>query len=166
MIIMEDLVRGLLPLENEELTAEEAWELCYKNMAEFVNVEFSQFKERLRDHRKQVKGDLGRAQEEEELLTQDREVFPRKDVNARGEPVFDLHPAKDLLRQDVADKKHILLTPQQLWRTRKEYQDFTKPIFRQRIYQAVRREKFLNYLQHKREEGKLVRCKPPQYEYY
>jgi len=127
-------------------------------------VEFSQFKARLRDHRKQVKGDLGRAQEEEELLISDRKIFPRRYINTRGEPVFDLHPAKDLLRQDVAEKKHRVLTPQELWRSRMEYQDFDKSIFRNRIYQAVRREKFLNYLQQQREEGKLIRCKPPQYE--
>jgi hypothetical protein len=51
-IIMDDLQRGILSLEADELSAEEAWVLCYQHMAEFVSagVVFDQFKERLQGH--------------------------------------------------------------------------------------------------------------------
>jgi len=47
-----------LPLENSELTVEDAW-VRYEKEEGFENVVFSQFKERLKDHRKQVKDQKG-----------------------------------------------------------------------------------------------------------
>jgi hypothetical protein len=49
-VLLDDLQQGLLPADAAELSAEEAWEICYQHMAEFVPVVFDQFKERLRDH--------------------------------------------------------------------------------------------------------------------
>eukprot|EP00980_Cylindrotheca_fusiformis_P030820 scaffold25470_cov793-Cylindrotheca_fusiformis.AAC.1 len=159
-IIIEDLVRGILPLENSQMTAEEAFEI-YRGMEEFDGVIFLQFRQRLRDHRSQVKKDLLRSQQEEECLQRDRIFFPRKVVDQNGRQVFDLHPAKLLLRQDVAEKKHLQMTPFQLWESRAEYMEYEQAYFRNRIYQAVRREKFINYLQIKRDEkNEIYRCKP------
>jgi hypothetical protein len=39
-------------------------------------------------------------------------------LDENGTPVFDLHPAKLLLREDVAEGKHLLMTPLQLWKSR------------------------------------------------
>jgi hypothetical protein len=83
-------------------------------MAEFVPVVFSQFKERLRDHRKQVGADITQAARELEYLAHDRSLFPRQTENHRGEPVFDLSAARLFLRADVAEGKHHQLTPSQL----------------------------------------------------
>lgn len=165
-IVIEDLVRGVVGLEDADRTAEEVWEIWYKHTAEFVQegVTFEQFKERFKDHRKQVKKGLKAAVEEEELLMRDRALFPGNFRNHNGSRAFDLHPARDLLRQDVADKKHETQKPSVLWQTRPEYQEFELADFRQQIYQTVRRQKFLNYLRHRREVKKqLVRCKPPVY---
>ena len=49
-IILDDLDCGVLPVDESELSAEEAWELVYSQMAEFIRPEtvvFSQFKEQL-----------------------------------------------------------------------------------------------------------------------
>jgi hypothetical protein len=56
-IIMNDLQAGVLPINSEEMWGEEAWTISYWHMAEFVRtgVVFDQFKERLQDHRKQVR---------------------------------------------------------------------------------------------------------------
>jgi hypothetical protein len=69
-IIMDDLQAGYLPIDAEEMSAEEAWVVCYQNMAEFVcaGVVFDQFKKRLQDHRKQVRDQTTRATQEEEAL--------------------------------------------------------------------------------------------------
>ncbi len=88
-------------------------------------------------------------------------IFPRSCTDHHGKLVFDLHPAKEILRDDVSQKKHVGLTPFALWKTRDEYQEFDQEIFRRRIYQTIRHEKFINYLNQKRKEGKLMRCKPP-----
>jgi hypothetical protein len=49
---MNDLQKGVLPINAEEMSAEEAWTIGYRHMAEFVRagVVFDQFKERLQDH--------------------------------------------------------------------------------------------------------------------
>ena len=49
-IISDDLLEGVLLVDAKELSAEDAWELSCKNMVEFKDVLFEQFKDRLRDH--------------------------------------------------------------------------------------------------------------------
>jgi hypothetical protein len=151
-IIMNDLETGVLPIDAEEMSAEEAWTICYRHMAEFVRagVVFDQFKERLQDHRKQVRDQTTRATHEEEALEHDRGIFPRQTRNHRGEPVFDVSNAKMLLRGDVADGKHLTMQPALLQQSRREYHPFKPRKFKERIYQEVRRVKFLNYLEQKR----------------
>jgi len=51
------------------------------------------------------------------------------------------------------------MKPKALWHSRVEYEAFSLDIFRQCIYQAVKSENFINYLQYAREEkGKLHSC--------
>jgi hypothetical protein len=152
-ILLGDLEAGILPVDAEELSAEEAWEIMYSNMAEFVEVVFSQFKERLRDHRKQVGKQTARSALESEALAHDRLLFPRQMENCRGEPLFDLSAAKLLLRADVQDGKHLTMKPLQLQTTRDEYKPYSHKVFKHQIYQEVRRVKFINYLQQRRAAG-------------
>ncbi len=152
-ILMDDLQSGILAVDPADMPAEEAWDICYSHMAEFVPVVFSQFKERLRDHRKQVGADITRAARELEYLAHDRSLFPRQTENHRGEPVFDLSAAKLFLRADVAEGKHHQLTPSQLQQSRVEYHPFSAKNFKYRIYQEVRRQKFVNYLNQRRAQG-------------
>jgi hypothetical protein len=83
----------------------------------------------------------------------DRRLFPRQLANRRGELVFDLHPAKLLLRAEILAGKHLTMTSRELQLTKVSYQIFEADIFRQRIYQAVRRSKFVNYLKERRAKG-------------
>ena len=149
---MKDLIDGILPIEASRIPAEDAWEV-YKTMSEFEIVVFDQFKERLQDHRKQVGDNKIRAAIDLDALTHDRRLFPRQTANQRGEPVFDLHPAKLLLRADVKAGKHLKMAPRQLQLTNESYQMFELSIFRQHIYQEVRRSKFINYLNERRAKG-------------
>jgi hypothetical protein len=151
-VLMMNLIDGILPVEAKRVPAEEAWEI-YKTMDEFANVVFDQFNERLKDHRKQVGENKIRAAKELDALAHDRCLFPRQPVNHRGELVFDLHPAKLLLRADVKAGKHLTMTPRELQLTNVSYKMFEPNIFRQRIYQEVRRSKFVNYLNERRAKG-------------
>ncbi len=150
---MDDLQSGISPLDPADASAEEAWDICYRHMVEFVPVDFSQFKERLRDHRKQVGADITRAAHESECLAHDRRLFPRQTENHRGKPVFDLSAAKLLLRADVEEGKHNQLTPSQLQASRLEYHPFNAKKFKHHIYQEVRRQKFINYLNQRRAQA-------------
>ena len=123
-IILEDLLPpdGIL-FGKDNVPAEEVWEF-YKKQPGFENVVFSQFKERLKDHRTQVKGSYIESKKEEKALASDREKCPRQYRNIMGELVFDLAPAKLLLREDVKEKKHVGLVPSEFQKTRPEYEVF------------------------------------------
>ena len=94
-----------------------------------------------------------RAAHESECLAHDRRLFPRQTENHRGEPVFDLSAAKLLLRADVEEGKHNQLTPSQLQASRLEYHPFNAKKFKHHIYQEVRRQKFINYLNQRRAQA-------------
>jgi hypothetical protein len=78
-------------------------------MDQFANVAFKQFKERLRDHRKQVSENQIRAAKELDALEHGRGLFPRQTVNQQGKLVFNLHPAKLLLcamlKQEITSER-------------------------------------------------------------
>jgi hypothetical protein len=125
----------------------------YGDQSEFFeHVVFDQFQARMKDHIREAKKRNSRSTEEEEWLRHDRQHYPRATHNARGEPVFDMDPAKMLLRDDVKNKLHEQMTPKELWSlpTRAAYRKFTLSIFRQRIYQEIRLQKYTNYLEEKR----------------
>lgn len=154
-VLLLDLEREVLPIDATLLSAEDAWEHCYSHMPEFNSVPFTQFKARLKDHRQQVGARISRSAIEADALVHDRILFPRNEKNARGELVFDLHPAKNLLRADIDEGKHNELTPSQLQKTRPEYMLFAANKFKHRIYQEIRRTKFVNYLELEREKKKI-----------
>lgn len=157
-ILMGDLIAGILPLDENEMPARDAWELCYSLMAEFITagVVYSQFEARLKDHRKQLNEDVIRAAQEADALDHDRLLFPRKDKKTDGKPVFDLHPAKLILRELVKHNNHAGKTPTEIRNMHDEFQAFDLAEFKRRIYQEIRRKKFLNYLNERRRQGHFI----------
>ena len=151
--MLDDLEEGILPVDPDAVSAQEAWESCYRHMPEFVDVVFTQFEARLKDYRKKVGEQTVLAAHELRSLEHDRHMFPRQTTNNRGEPVFDLSAAKLLLRSDIADGKHSSMTPHQLQQSRREYEPFSAKVFRKRIYQEIGRVKFLHHLEKRRAKG-------------
>jgi hypothetical protein len=150
-IVWSDLENGVLPVDENEISAEHAWESLYKNLYEFQDVPFTQFKERLKDHRKQIQILMNRSFNEEQALAHDRRLHPRQTHNQRGEIVFDMTETKLILRHDVEQKLHEGKTPSEFQASRDAYRPFHPKKFKERIYQEVRYQKFLNYLQMKRD---------------
>jgi hypothetical protein len=153
-LLLKDLNDGVLPLDKDEVSAEEAWNSCYVNLPEFANVGFDQFKRQLKAHRQQVKEKKHGADTQEAALLHDRRLYPEKYFYADGRRIFRMSPAQELLQTDVADGYHRKLSPAELRNTRAEYAEWELKTFRQRIYQAERRQKFINYLNAKREEAR------------
>jgi hypothetical protein len=138
-------------MEMDHVSAEDLFD-WYKKMPEFEKVVLGQFKARLADHQRQSGRDREMAKRDDEACRKDRELSPRKARNTRGELIFDLHPAKHLLRMDVANGVHHLMYPKQMQQTRPAYMEFQSKIFKERIYQEERRKRFLNFLAEKREK--------------
>lgn len=161
-IIIEDLVKGIIPLSDEECTAKEAWDGWFSHLAEFIEekVVYSQFEPRFKDHRKQITSKKLRSMHEMDAFRHHRSLHPQQTRDHQGRPIFDVHPAKPLLQEDVHMKRHLEMSPMVLKATRREYGDFDLKTFRQHIYQEVRRQKFIYFLNVKRAEKQKQRSQP------
>ena len=92
-----------------------------------------------------MKNSLQRNDIKKEASQHNWKLCPRQLKNSKGELVFDLHPAKLLLRKDVAERKHLMMKPMELQETRPEYLLFDCCKFKERIHQEVRQVKFINW---------------------
>ena len=73
-----------------------------------------------------------------------------------------MSPAKLLLREDVKNKLHTVMTPSELRESRIEYKLFKLEKFEERsIFQAIRLQKYLFYLEMKRAQAQKKRGLPP-----
>jgi hypothetical protein len=153
-VILADLKDGHLSLDENVVSEEKAFQVYKARRPEaFADVGFDQFKLRLIDHRKQVKKLHDASLWEESAFQHDRLlVVPQGTHNHRGERIFDQSPAKELLRQDVKERQHFEMSPLDLWHSRPEYMVFTLDIFRHRIYQEERLQKYWNHLEDKRKK--------------
>ena len=151
-MLIADLEAGILTVDEEEVSAEEAWELMYKDLEEFKDVCFEQFEEKLAHHRTQVKRDDTRVAIATFAYEDFRRKHPRPTHNSRGEPLWDISPAKPLLKEDIKEKLHLRMDPSDLRETRDEYKAFDLDVFRGHIYQECRLLRFYNHLEQKREE--------------
>ena len=97
-----------------------------------------------------IPGTFCRCEAEEEALMRDQLLHPRKTHNCGGEPVFHLSVAKQLLCDDASNNWHKQKSQAQLQSSWDEYKLFKPKKFKERIYQEVKRQKFINYLEMKR----------------
>jgi hypothetical protein len=143
-VILDDLRFGRLPRDAKEMSAKQAWSF-YRNKPGFENVCFSQFKERLADHRKQVNTEWLLCKDDEEAFRKDqaRGYKHTRSHNRRGELIIHLTPIDDLVREDVKNGTHKGLTPSGFQATRPEYRKIDNKKFKEKLSQEVRRQKFI-----------------------
>lgn len=148
-IIIEDLEPGGILWGRDSLQEVDCWRF-YRNLPEFENVLFEQFKDRLKEHRKQANKLKELSHRDLRAFLHDMALHPPTGYDNRGRLMFNAHPAKELLQADVKEGRHTMMPPSQLRLTRPEYLYFDKRVFKERIYQEVRRNKFIHYLELKR----------------
>ena len=144
-VILDDLKTGRLPRDAKKMSAEKAYKF-YKKLPKFKKVCFSQFEERLADHRKQVSKQWMLAQADEEAFERDKRrgyLANTKTHTDRGDLIIYLDKVQDLIRQDIQDGKHIGLKPSEFQATRREYSKIKKQKFKECLYQAIKRKKFI-----------------------
>ena len=110
-VVLEDLEPGGILDGKDHVSA--AYVLAFykkKNPAEFENVVIDQFQERLRDNRGQATAGRTLAARDALALQHDRGLYPRASHNAGGHLVFDAHPAKGFLREDVKNEVHTTMS--------------------------------------------------------
>ena len=155
-IVLDDLMEGRLPLDNDIVSEQEAWDEMYVSLPEFEDVVFSQFKQRLKDHRKQVT----RIKEAENFFLNAfrRDKHLREEgfipggglYDRHGNRIFDRSSAKPLLKEDVSDELHKTMTSEQLHASRDEYLEWDLGVFRRKLRQEISTQKWFFYLEWKR----------------
>jgi len=101
------------------------------------------FQRYVRDLRKANPQKVAVVTEDNETIKRELNRFPRPTKTNRGEPFWDTHPAKLLLRGDVKAGKHLDMKPALLHQTRSEYKAFSLKTFRAHVYQEKRHQKEL-----------------------
>jgi hypothetical protein len=116
-ILLSDLEPGDILHRQDRILEAEVWEF-YKTLPQFNNVVDSQFVVRLKDHRTKASEYLHQALQEDQYFARDRLSYERQSHNERGEPVFDLSPARALLREDVSNGVHTTMSVARLQNSR------------------------------------------------
>ena len=153
-VILQDLEDKVLPLEEHLVSAETAWNLHYVHMPEFLSVEFSQFKDRLADHREQISRKKNHQNAQLVALQKMKAQTPPKTHNKRGVKNFYLTEAATKLKEDVESGIHLQLAIEAFYMSRPEYHqdEWDINFFKIRVRQAVALQKFRNWMKHKKEE--------------
>ena len=128
------------------MTAKEIWESHPK----FKQYEYKSFKQWNASMKKMTTKRREQVDNEENAFQNDMLKFPKNKITSRYLPFWNDHPASKLLEDDVSKGMSKMWTPTQLWKSRKEYQDFPLPIFRKHIYVVQTKQLAAPYWQHKR----------------
>ena len=116
-----------------EMDAKTFWQLSPL----FQKYPFENFKGNLKTMKDRIANSKMHVNNDKAWLRHDRSVILPKMVTSRGYPRWDRHNARRLLKQDVIAKRNETMKPQELWRSRNEYQAFPLSVFRKHIYQEV-----------------------------
>ena len=147
-VLLRDLEVGVLDLNDDETSAEEAWEDVYKHLVEFETVPFEQFKKQLQAHRLQVLRKVKMSGADFVRFRNTRDHVPAP------QGLFRDSSTHLLLREDVVAEMAIgsgLEIPSDQFRShRPEYLAMTPRHFGERLQQERRHQKYINYLNEKR----------------
>lgn len=119
------------------------WQELHASHEWFQEYEPRNFKNNVSKLKKENPKKVAIVAEDNMIIEDELQKFLRPEKTNRGEPFWDTHPAKLLLREDVIAGKHIEMKPQSLHKTRPEYTAFSLKTFRQHIHQEKRHQREL-----------------------
>lgn len=142
----QDLLTGKIPLDYRQMSYQQA----FATRPEFAQFDGARlFQGRLQRARARAKKDGSTGAEEMAALTEDRKQYPEKTTTHDGFPVWEGSLAQKYLILDVRLGNHTKYTPEEFQRTRPAYSQFPLSVFRNHIYQQVKRIKWVAHLQEK-----------------
>lgn len=130
--LQDEVIYGIIP---NDMPINEAYK-CYQMMSK------EKFASCLKSMWEIVARGLERASEDADDYFHDRALHPHPETNLRGEPQWIDSDAQTLLGLDMDKDLHIMLSPQELWLTHEQYQEFLLEMFRGHIYQEVQTRKW------------------------
>jgi hypothetical protein len=149
-ILEAELKKGTIPLDASDM----APDVVYLQHPEFATFQYEKFRDNLNKLRKKIKGKKTRSELDSLALQRDRKSHPKPEKNNRGEPRWEGSEAERLLKLDVDNGKHNAMTPRNLHKSRKEYQDYALDVFRKHIHQEVKTRKFIKQRKDRAEKKK------------
>ena len=108
----------------------------YSMHEEYKPYKYENFKNNLLGLHKSMQKLQGFADADSVALAHDLQVRPRATNNPRGYPRWDRSEAERLLKDE---NEHQTMKPKELHQKRKEYQEFPLDVFRDHIYEEVRK---------------------------
>jgi hypothetical protein len=132
-LLREDIIAGDVPEWMES-------KAVYAMRPEYAEFKYENFRTNLIHLRENVVASRARMQADCEAYGHDRGVLSvLRDLEPVGQRRLEWveSEAKPLLKRDIDEGKHHLLTPMQLYATREEYQAFPLKVFRKHIYQEI-----------------------------
>jgi hypothetical protein len=153
--LYRDLVDGTIPLNSEDMAPSQV----YAFRAMFQEYEYPKFRTNLNNLRKKVRTDISIAAVGNAALAHDRQLFPKRTHNHRGEPRWDNSAARAHLKADMDLGLHIGVKPSDLRGTRDSYQLYKPLTFAKHIHQEIRARKFQAYVKAKTRQKQ--RLQPP-----
>jgi hypothetical protein len=129
------------------LTPKQVWDRFCIPRPEFSGFHYNNkiFPSRLRAIQKQHVEKSRRAEDSSAALAHDRLLLPAPAHNHRGEPRWQGSEAERFLKLDVAENRHQLMKPRQLYDSRVVYHsNYPLEVFRKHIHQEIRLRKLLD----------------------
>ena len=85
-------------------------------------------------------------------LTHDRELYPKKNTTSRGYVRYEGSLIEKFLKLDIKEEKNVDKKPDEIWKSRPEYQELPLPIFRPHLYRERQSQKEQVFWQKKRND--------------
>ena len=139
-LLQKDLAMEIIPLDGRTMGAQ----AVYASRPEYSAFPFEFFKRRLSTLRREAKSQNVRRADDVAAYARDRLLFPQPLYDAKGNLRWEGSAAENHLKLDIANGLHQQMRPRELHQTRAEYQAFDANIFRDHIYQEVKRRKFMS----------------------
>ncbi|GKY90939.1 hypothetical protein MPSEU_000066700 [Mayamaea pseudoterrestris] len=137
-LLQEDLESGRVPLESNYMKPKDVYNL----RPEYQATDYSKFAGRLRSLRKILLDRKERAVSDTEAYNHDRLLYPKPTHNERGEPRWEGSAASLFLDADIDEYLEGNATPQELYASRDEYQEYSLKVFSDKIQQVLRTRRF------------------------
>jgi len=128
-------------------------EAVYGCSTEFRQYPWTNFKTNLTNLRAALKREIERAEKDAANFAVDIQLRPAVAVAAQGYPTWAGSEAARLLKDDVDDGEHLVMTPKALHESRPVYQAWPLTVFRNHIQQEIRSRKTQAYWLHRDPNG-------------
>jgi len=143
---------GEIPLSSEQMPPD----IVYWQDPSFAASPYEKSRDRLNAYRKEFKKKKALAADDLAALQSDRLLYPKSTTDSNGELRWEGSDAERLLKLDIDEGKHDQMKPEDLKKTRKEYnvEGLDLKTFRGHIHQEIKTRKWHAYLKEKGEKKK------------